>query len=352
VDEFLAEISLTTTCLDYLSLPYFADSLQPGTIAEFAVRGNYIFQDYSVSRWSEQLVSMIQRGATDNLSTAATEYKEALTELKVALKNFTNLYGHEFMRSPGGNDLNHWQIHLGDADSYEHLCAVKTHIQRHVKSGFEARTKISIPTLEKSFTASRKFLEDPKKEPYKCNLSTAQMWNLDEQYGKARYKCPKLNCRRFYEGFKVEKDRKKHCDTHDRPFKCEIEECQGHEFGFTSAHDLDKHRLKFHPTAAEQSESFEPLDNKTTTTAKWTCPQCPKRFTRGFHLKNHVRTHNNEKPFHCRKCGKPFTRNYDRKRHEKIHSKYENTGSRNQRAYGDSQGSVHSDNLALDNRPP
>lgn len=49
------------------------------------------------------------------------------------------------------------------------------------------------------------------------------------------------------------------------------------------------------------------------------CDLCPKRFTRAYNLRSHLRTHTDE-PFVCTVCGKAFARQYDRKRHEGLHS--------------------------------
>ncbi|KAK2023250.1 hypothetical protein LX32DRAFT_601161 [Colletotrichum zoysiae] len=49
-------------------------------------------------------------------------------------------------------------------------------------------------------------------------------------------------------------------------------------------------------------------------------PATYKRYTRAFELRNHLRTHVDERPFACTVCGKAFTRGSDRKSHEKLHS--------------------------------
>ena len=288
-------------------------------VADSAILGHYIFEDYAVSKWSEQLCAMIERGTQAQLAEAHDE--EAIQEFEDALCEFVELPGAEFIESAEEEaKLGFWREVLEDERAYKQLCAVKAHIHQHSNNGFKTRNKISIRAIEKSFTESRKFLEDPKEEPSKQDLSNDQKWLLDTYYGTARYKCSKLTCDRFYNGFRDAKERKSHNDAHDRPFKCDVPECRGYEFGFTSAHDLEKHRSKSHPTIAEQSETFEFLDTVTAKTAIWPCPHCPKRFTRGFHMRNHIRTHTSEKPFCCTECGKPFTRDYDRKRHEKIHT--------------------------------
>ncbi|GJC96402.1 oocyte zinc finger protein XlCOF20 [Colletotrichum higginsianum] len=54
--------------------------------------------------------------------------------------------------------------------------------------------------------------------------------------------------------------------------------------------------------------------------ATFQCTLCPKRFTRAFSLRNHLRAHGDVRPFVCSVCGKAFTRQHDRKSHEGLHS--------------------------------
>lgn len=54
--------------------------------------------------------------------------------------------------------------------------------------------------------------------------------------------------------------------------------------------------------------------------ANFQCSLCPKRFTRAYNLRSHLRTHTDERPFVCAVCGKAFARQHDRRRHEGLHS--------------------------------
>lgn len=54
--------------------------------------------------------------------------------------------------------------------------------------------------------------------------------------------------------------------------------------------------------------------------ATFQCTLCPKKFTRAYNLRSHLRTHTDERPFVCTVCSKAFARQHDRKRHEGLHS--------------------------------
>src|SRR5256885_4578034 len=64
--------------------------------------------------------------------------------------------------------------------------------------------------------------------------------------------------------------------------------------------------------------SYPVTDDKPSITFQ--CTQCPKRFTRAYNLRSHLRTHTDERPFVCTVCGKAFARQHDRKRHEGLHA--------------------------------
>jgi hypothetical protein len=205
-----------------------------------------------------------------------------------------------------------------DCSFYENLLSVWSHIYRHQDKGFEARNDVSIRVLGEALARNRQLIEGlPSSNTYS---SFGQTRDLDSFYGEKRYKCPKLTCFYFHEGFKDAKSRIAHINRHDRPFNCTSPDCSVVEFGFSSNRDLEKHMRFFHPEISDQANSFAAAAAVPAKTS-WRCHFCDKRFTRKFHLQSHILSHEGKRPFTCPECGKSFTRRNDCKRHEKIHSK-------------------------------
>ncbi|TGO26084.1 hypothetical protein BPAE_0066g00100 [Botrytis paeoniae] len=81
--------------------------------------------------------------------------------------------------------------------------------------------------------------------------------------------------------------------------------------------------------SAPQEMSSQPMSNSETvpgTTAArrrgdpHSCNVCSKTFTRGTTLREHARSHTNERPYICSTCSKGFSRRKDCRRHELLHA--------------------------------
>jgi len=103
---------------------------------------------------------------------------------------------------------------------------------------------------------------------------------------------------------------------------------------FVSLNDHDFDQRKIRPswkqvthTGLEMQNVLSPQNHHvdkrqliTKEEAKFHCDKCPKSFTRGTTLRDHYRTHTNERPFKCGKCNKGFPRRKEMIRHEKLHT--------------------------------
>lgn len=197
---------------------------------------------------------------------------------------------------------------------------------------------------------------------------------INDKYGNMIFKCPRLTCQFFVNGFLTEKERDSHLDKHTRPFRCTDEGCSGSIFGFASIRERDKHLKDTHPDEASHDREF-PTDEDVARSMRndivtqdtpaaqeeapspqpetghlpesdsesdsvleaepeeqsqlrsrergkprhFQCPHCPNVYYKKFNLKSHLQSHTDERPFPCARCTKSFARQTDLKRHQKTH---------------------------------
>lgn len=121
---------------------------------------------------------------------------------------------------------------------YDDLVLLTSHIYTFQKKGFDARHEVSIKSLATALERNRKLLEELSSSKLLDNEDVARYRRF---YDHERvFKCTKITCRYFSEGFKDEKSRKKHVNIHERPFHCDIPDCLGAE-GFINQGDLQRY---------------------------------------------------------------------------------------------------------------
>lgn len=314
LQELTVESNLTALCLHYLTFECFELEITAERLTELALEGYFVFQDYAVAKWFNHLLAMIS--SSHVLGEGNDGALNSLDDLKLALKNFADCYEEDLLQTPAITEEGKSCEAFEHLAVYESFLQVQNHVLAHQRKDFNERNKVSLKALETAFERNRKFIE----ELCSSEARPEQQIELRALYGDTVYKCSKLSCFYFHEGFKDAKTRDKHINKHDRPFHCTFPDCSYADFGFPSNRELEKHRKDYHAEVADLEEVFK-SPSKAPTTSQHHCELCNKYFTRGFHLRNHLRTHDGTKPFACRECGKAFTRKNDCTRHEKIHAR-------------------------------
>lgn len=310
--------------MNYLTLKCFRKGLKDQEIQVNIQNAEYAFQDYAVSKWNEHLQSILgDNNATlfsDPIKGSRYRYKLALT-----LRRFQETY-KSGLAIPNDDitrlyiDREKLQAECAAYRAYDFfqlLVDIWTHVHRHQKfAGTKERNKISIKELGEAIDKIRGKLE---------GLSEASTPESDmgkmlvEQYGSKMFKCDRVRCVYFHEGFGEKEPRDRHLPRHDRPFLCPIEGCTLVPFGFSTNKDKEKHVKNYHSEELELPAQFRRLGVEHPKDARFQCDLCPKTFTRLANLEGHKNSHLGRRPYACTTCGKAFARTNDRRRHEKLH---------------------------------
>jgi hypothetical protein len=237
IHEPSIECELAILCLNYLTFPCFdvEEVTDEQEMKTLILEGHLAFQDYAVAKWFHHINALIYRGEEFTQMQATMLRDNQLERLECALEDFINCYHREDWTSIVVEDCKANCVPFQSWPLYGNLVSLTSHIYTFQQKGFEARHQISIKNLGRALDRNRKLLEDlPSKLD---NDELAEFHNFYD--GEKLYKCTKITCRYFSEGFKDAKTRKKHVNIHERPFHCDVPDCLGAE-GFANQGDLQK----------------------------------------------------------------------------------------------------------------
>ena len=198
--------------------------------------GHFAFQDYAVAKWFQHVNAFVSSGRDLLDNYAATE--EFVRSIGLAIDDFMDVFHEEDFHAAEKiveECLTTCAI-FHEQDFHNDLIALTSHIYTFQKKGFEARHKVSIKGLEEALNRNRKILEESVSK-----LKGDELDTFNKFYDSERpYKCTKITCMYFSEGFKDARSRKRHVNVHERPFQCEVADCLGAE-GFSNHKDLEKY---------------------------------------------------------------------------------------------------------------
>ncbi|KAK2470509.1 hypothetical protein H9L39_18126 [Fusarium oxysporum f. sp. albedinis] len=273
------------------------------------ILGRYSFYEYAVVSWVPHLLSYLSEENKDNAR---------VEELQETVGQF--LDQHYVADEPilkVSKDIVKKLSPFKDFPFYDSLCQTVVWSRKQLTITGASDGEANVLDFPEITRTMRQVLEEDIGQ-------TAAI--LEPFYGKKWFKCPKVYCRHFYDGFAFQDDREKHVGRHERAFLCTFEGCLIATIGCLSEQDLKKHMRINHGIQEEEEDfpavSYPNLNPSCITNREpvLRCPMCPMNFRRLTNLRAHLKMHVDKRPFACTFCRKEFARNPDRKQHEQIHT--------------------------------
>ncbi|KAI1170610.1 hypothetical protein F4777DRAFT_583757 [Nemania sp. FL0916] len=314
INQYEVDFSFTTVILGYLTLHQLDRESDEDVRSDFLC-GTHAFYDYASSCWASHLL-----GSLDKI-----EPGDRLDDLQESLETFIRV--RRSLTSRPLQDIKRIQKSLKPIQTSELFDEITQAVGWARKQSSDAglgpnkdealdiwQVTQRIRSVFESFRATQLLASDEKK--------------LQQFYGTAWFKCPRVNCIHYYQGFEKIEQRNHHINRHELPFLCYVPGCHMEVFGYAEKSDLKKHLFKFHgigiPNEEDELEFPNPpkraAADRATAPATHQCSQCGKRFTRNHNLKNHIRSeHERSKPYECGVCGMAFPRKADCDRHKRRH---------------------------------
>ncbi|KAH7163352.1 hypothetical protein B0J13DRAFT_634582 [Dactylonectria estremocensis] len=307
------QCDLAQTCLLFLSIDACSSTQDSDALRTYLMKGYYSFFDYAVACWSLHLQSALSDLNVDEERNRVGECLESFLDL--------HLSNSVVQLRVSATMMEKIKIFQG-SDFYAKLCQAIVAERKQLGAdgtGPSPKDPLDLGQVAKVVRAT---LEEV------CSgvSDNEETLLLQSYYGKNSgwFKCSRINCVRFYSGFTKALERDLHIAKLDRPYRCMDPSCGMYTFGYSTEKALQKHLFDVHGADPGTTMILEfpipPKEARSTTAGHIRCPECPKSFTRRSTLRNHLRTHENSKPFRCSACDKAFTRQSDCKRHEAIHA--------------------------------
>jgi uncharacterized Zn-finger protein len=259
--------------------------------------------DYAYAYWARHLDAFLR----------VQESKDTLKEISEAVEVFIDLYWTQSLTKtvPPKTFLARWEA-LSSNRNFDKLVVAAHLAHKQLIASTAHSPDLQALTLHNTFIKVRENLESEVPSA----TGTAKLQSI---YGKDIFKCPRVNCIRFYNGFPSKDERDNHIGKHERSFFCSFSGCPMATFGCSTLKELHKHETEHHGTFDYDDDEAE-YPELPPQKVSFDCTECDAKFTRKHNLQIHIRgrhTQSGSKPAYvCSTCSKSFVRKGDRTRHE------------------------------------
>lgn len=274
IDVKQVELKMASLCVGYLALPGFETFLPDESVADLIGTGYYAFLDYAACFWSSHLQEGLKR---------TIDRKEAMMLIEVLSKFLESHYRHpakEINIPSSAYEVKRRIEEHGPWSTSEKFLNAFASTQNQISCFTQDAATNECLDIPDVITRIRKILEKTASENTANGRGDSRV--LYSFYGHRLYKCPRMSCEFFHQGFETVQQRESHLSKHDRAFECSFPECYRATIGFSSKRQLEKHIADNHERKAREMHSFPSKRAKIALV----CRFCKEEFqdTRAYRI--------------------------------------------------------------------
>ncbi|CAN9201287.1 unnamed protein product [Alternaria alternata] len=281
LDIITGELQMATLCIDYLNLPSFQNPTEQHVLA-----GEFGFMEYAVLYWLRHLET--------GMSSAPPDQKDIYQNLTESLNILVEQYWNEptvsgATISKSASRRTRDVLHcFSDHQSFPKIQLALILTDKELKHFRDVRPEESALRIADVVEAVRRCIEEYVVHSSDPDVAGA----LRDMYGSNLFKCPRLSCMYFTNGFSTMEEREKHFERHERPARCTDEHCRGSQIGFATQAQLDRHLKENHPDMMGRHHNI-PTDEEVIESMREASPKLEPPFA--HELKRHYEFPTDEK---------------------------------------------------------
>ncbi|KAL0253341.1 hypothetical protein SLS55_010317 [Diplodia seriata] len=226
------ELKLLCHCLSYLQLPAFDQHLEEKDAGRCILSGHYAFMDYALPSWTFHLINLLQHGQLEH---------NGVQELADSLRAFFK--GHHTTANDRSIEDKAVKKMISPFKNESFLGQLAESIRLAQDLSFDEAYEKTLPNssdyLVPQVILVRNIIED-------FTLNSGMRYQLQEIHGSKLFKCPKLRCRYFSQGFVDAQERDNHVNEHERPYCCSYSGCVVALLGYPTEQQLQRHEAEAH----------------------------------------------------------------------------------------------------------
>ncbi|PWY71403.1 hypothetical protein BO83DRAFT_379245 [Aspergillus eucalypticola CBS 122712] len=279
VDVGQVELNMASLCVGYLALPGFEIILPDESVSDLLSTGYYAFLDYAVCFWSFHLQEGL-KGTKDR--------EDALTLIGVLSKFLESHYRRptkDLNIPPSAHELRRRIEEHGPWSAAEKFLHAFISAQSQINCYTQDAASNACLNIPDVISRIRDNIERAVSE----NLGSGRIDSrvLYSFYGRNLYKCPRMSCDFFHQGFETPQQRESHLSKHDRPFGCSFPQCYRATIRFGLKRQLEKHIADTHEKHAREMHAFPSKRRKIALL----CRFCKEEFQDARTYRMHDCTH-------------------------------------------------------------